>query len=127
MRGRELTPVCSVGLGTLEVPVPGLPESLMLFVCQVGLRSLAIMVGLALQCTGFWMQRGWPVPQCIAWLPTSVPARVHSIQMLTAAVGLSDPEGKAALRPLIPSHLTWGLSAHTFPHPCSLCLSVTGL
>lgn len=32
----------------------------------------------------------------------SVPARVHSIQMLTAAVGLSDPEGKAALRPLIP-------------------------
>ena len=65
--------------------------------------------------------------QCIAWLPTSVPALVHSIQMLTAAVGLSDPEGKAALRPLIPSHLTWGLSAHTFPHPCSLCLSVTGL
>ena len=40
--------MCSVGLGTLEVPVPGLLESFMLFVRQVGPRNLALMLGLAL-------------------------------------------------------------------------------
>lgn len=42
--------------------------------------------------------------------------------------GTQWPRRKSSRAPPNPqSHLTWGLSAHTLPHPCSLCLSVTGL